>query len=141
MMALRAIAFGAAILSVAHQAKADIALAVGITSNPREGIAQGSSRNATTDAEARADAMRACRRYKEAPKAALACRMISSAKTGCVAFAFDPKSDSSGMGWALSENKEAAERRALANCRTAAPKGREQFCAIETAATKCEGDP
>ena len=110
-----------------------------MTSNPGDGIAIGYAYNYDDEKEAAATAIDECRNYKEAPQANRQCRLIGTLKNGCLAAAFDPKSDSSGMGWALHRDREAAESRALSDCRAAAPSSRKEFCRVDI--SKCDGDP
>ena len=129
----------AAAMIAAPPAKAGVGLAVGVTSNPGDGIAIGYAYNYDDEKEAAATAIDECRNYKEAPQANRQCRLIGTLKNGCLAAAFDPKSDSSGMGWALHRDREAAESRALSDCRAAAPSSRKEFCRVDI--SKCDGDP
>ena len=120
-----------------HQAVADIALAIGVTRDPNDGLAWGVARRTTED-EARRVALSECRAFKGARQAASACRVIGSLADGCVAIAFDPKTDSSGMGWTVAKDRDTATAGALENCRAAAPPGRAEYCKIDFA--RCEGD-
>jgi hypothetical protein len=119
-------------------AYAGVALAVGTTDNPKDGIAFGYSYNYDKIDEAEKSALDSCKTYKPAPKAAARCKLFDSLPKGCFAVAFDPKDDSPGMGWAVHERREAAEREAIDKCRLAAPKNRRQYCKIDT--LKCDGD-
>lgn len=129
----------AAAMVATAPASAGVGLAVGVTSNPGDGIAIGYAYNYDDEKEAAATAIDECRNYKEAPKANRQCRLIGTLKNGCLAAAFDPKSDSSGMGWALNRDRDAAESRALSDCRAAAPSSRKEFCRVDI--SKCDGDP
>ena len=119
-------------------ALAAAALAVGVTGNPSDGIAIGYAYNYKSEDEAVSVALGECKNYKRAPDAARRCRLIGSTRDGCFATAFDPKSDSPGMGWAVAATREAARSRALGDCRAAAPSSRRQFC--EANLVKCDGD-
>ena len=134
-----ALVLAAAAMIAAAPAGAGVGLAVGVTSNPGDGIAIGYAYNYDDEKEAAATAIDECRNYKEAPQANRQCRLIGTLKNGCLAAAFDPKSDSSGMGWALHRDREAAEARALSDCRAAAPSSRKEFCRVDI--SKCDGDP
>ncbi len=101
------------------------------------GIAIGTAYNYKSLEEARDRALHECRVFKTAPKAGTLCRLIGVREKACLAAAFDPKSDSTGMGWAMAEDRSTAERQAMDACKAAAPRGREQFCAIDI--TRCEG--
>jgi len=128
----------AALVSASPPAVAASALAVGVTDDPADGIAFGYSYNYPTQGDATASALESCRSYSQAPKANQQCRIIGSLDKGCLAVAFDPKSDSPGMGWAVTETREEAERRAMDDCRNAAPAERRDFCRIDI--VKCDGD-
>ena len=118
-------------------ARADGALAVGSTSDvAKDGIAVGTSINYKTAEEAAQAALRRCRDYKPAPKAAAQCRSVGTFRGECYAVSFDPKEGTPGAGWAIAATKELAEQRALANCQTTAGEGRRDFCRIEE--SKCD---
>jgi hypothetical protein len=131
------LAIGLGLVSIG-QAQAAAAIAVGVSDNPADGIAYGWAINFKTVDEARKEAMENCRAYKPAPNAARFCRLIGAADKQCVALAFDPKDDSSGMGWALAADREQARKRALDDCRAAAPAGRKDFCEVDI--LKCDGE-
>ena len=136
----RAATFAAVIFAtvLSQPAAAALALAIGVTNNPNHGIAIGTAYNYGTLDAARERAMRECRTFKSAPKANRFCRLIGALEKGGLAAAFDPKSDSTGMGWALAENRDGAERQAMDACRAAAPTGRQQFCKVDI--SRCDGD-
>jgi hypothetical protein len=118
-------------------ARADGALAVGSTSDvAKDGIAVGTSINYKTADEAAQAALRRCRDYKPAPKAAAQCRSVGTFRGECYAVSFDPKEGTPGAGWAIAATKELAEQRAIANCQTTAGEGRRDFCRIEE--SKCD---
>jgi hypothetical protein len=119
-------------------AQAAVALAVGVTGKPTEGLASGYSYNYDDVKEAERTALQSCSDYKPAPKAARRCKLFASMKKGCVAIAFDPKDDSPGMGWAVDEKREVAENDAIEACRKRAPASRRKYCKIDT--LKCDGD-
>lgn len=120
------------------KALAASALAVGVTGNPRDGIAYGFSYNYSSVEDAERAAMNKCRDYKAAPKAARRCKLVGGLKKGCIAVAFDPKSDSPGMGWAVAARRADVELRALNACKNAAPAGRQIYCKIDV--LRCDGD-
>ena len=140
-MRVASVVMSAVVIALAGpiEAHAASALWVGTTTNPREGIAIGYAWNYKTREEATHAAERRCREYKPAPKAARQCRLIGSIERGCLSTAFDPKSDSPGMGWAVAKDRDDAISRALADCRTAAPASRRAMCRTEK--THCDGDP
>jgi hypothetical protein len=138
-MAAGIAAFVVAAVLMSHQpAHAFIALAVGATGDPNDGIAIGTGYNHKTPAQARDRALRECRTFKTAPKANRHCQLIGVLANGCLAAAFDPKSDSTGMGWSIAETRAGAEDQAMALCKTAAPGGRAQYCKLDL--SRCEGD-
>ncbi len=129
-----AIAAAAGLAGAAHAASA---LAVGVTDNPRDGLAYGWAVNYETVDEARREAMRQCRDFKDAPRASRQCRLIGAADKLCMAIAFDPDTDSSGMGWAVAATLTEAQEQAVDNCRAAAPRERRRFCKLDN--SKCDG--
>lgn len=137
-MAACAAAFLAATVLLSHPAQAFLALAVGVTGDPNDGIAIGTAYNYKTVTEARERALRECRTFKTAPKANRHCRLIGVVEKGCLAAVFDPKSDSTGMGWAIAADRAAAEQQATELCKAAAPSGRGQFCKLDL--SRCDGD-
>jgi uncharacterized protein DUF4189 len=126
----------ATVIAGSHAA-ADGALAVGSTSDvARDGIAIGTSINYKTSDEARDAALRRCRDYKPAPKAAAQCRSVGTFRGECYAVSFDPKAGTPGAGWAIAGTKALAEERALENCKITAGDDRREFCKIEE--SKCD---
>jgi hypothetical protein len=107
------------------------ALVVGSTSDLKDGIAVGSAINHGTAEEAQAAALKVCREYKPAPKAAAVCRLVETFTGQCFAFSFDPKPGTSGVGWAVAPTKAEAEQRAVEVCKTAAGASRRDFCKVE----------
>ena len=113
-------------------AVADGALAVGSTADvAKDGIAVGTSINYKTADEAAQAALKRCRDYKPAPKAAAQCRSVGTFRGECYAVSFDPKEGTPGAGWAIAATKARAEERANANCRLTAGEGRRDFCRID----------
>ena len=118
-------------------AGADGALAVGSTADvAKDGIAVGTSINYKTAAEARDAALKRCKDYKPAPKAAALCRSVGTFRGECYAVSFDPKPGTPGAGWAIASTKDLAEERALENCKTTAGADRQDACRIEE--SKCD---
>ena len=136
--ALRIVTVAAVAIIGVHAAKAASALAVGVTGDPNDGIAFGLAYNHDTVENAQAAALKECQEFKGALKAAKTCRLIGSIQKGCVSIAFDPKSDSPGMGWAVANDRNSAERQAIDACRATAPADRQQFCKVDD--TACDGD-
>jgi hypothetical protein len=119
-------------------ALADGALAVGSTADvARDGIAVGTSINYGSPGEAEQAALKRCKDYKPAPKAAAQCRSVGTFKDECYAVSFDPKEGTPGAGWAMAATKAQAEQRAVANCQITAGEGRRDFCRVEE--SKCDG--
>ena len=119
-------------------ALADGALAVGSTSDvAKDGIAVGTSINYKTANEAEQAALKRCKDYKPAPKAAAQCRSVGTFRGECYAVSFDPKEGTPGAGWAIAATKAQAEERAIANCQITAGESRRDFCRIEE--SKCDG--
>jgi hypothetical protein len=126
-----------AAVSASGPAGADGALAVGSTADvAKDGIAVGTSINYKTADEAREAALRRCKDYKPAPKAAAQCRSVGTFRGECYAVSFDPKAGTPGAGWAIAATKDLAEERALENCKTTAGADRRDFCRIEE--SKCD---
>jgi hypothetical protein len=124
-------------LSASSPAGAAGALAVGSTSDvSKDGIAVGTSINYDTPEEARAAALKRCREYKPAPKAAAMCQSVGTFRGECYAVSFDPKAGTPGAGWAIASTKDLAEERALENCKATAGANRREFCRIEE--SKCD---
>lgn len=119
-------------------AQAAVALAIGVTGDPNDGLAAGRSYNFKTEEEAARAAIKSCRDFKTALKASRNCRLIGTLPKGCIGVAFDPKTDSTGMGWAVAEKREDAKSQAMENCRIAAPRDRAPFCTMDF--LKCDGD-
>jgi len=127
----------AAALAASPPAGAAGALAVGSTSDvSKDGIAVGTSINYNTAEEARAAALKRCREYKPAPKAAAMCQSVGTFRGECYAVSFDPKAGTPGAGWAIASTKDLAEERALENCKATAGAGRRDYCRIEE--SKCD---
>jgi hypothetical protein len=126
-----------AAVSATSPAGADGALAVGSTADvAKDGIAVGTSINYKTAAEARDAALKRCKDYKPAPKAAAQCRSVGTFRGECYAVSFDPKPGTPGAGWAIASTKDLAEERALENCKTTAGADRQDACRIEE--SKCD---
>lgn len=126
-----------AIVCASAPARADGALAVGSTSDvAKDGIAVGTSINYTSANDARDAALKRCREYKPAPKAAAMCQSVGTFKGECYAVSFDPKAGTPGAGWAIASTKALAEERALENCKATAGANRRDSCKIEE--SKCD---
>lgn len=108
------------------------AFAVGSTGNVvKDGIAYGGSYNHPNREDAEAGALRACRRYEAARRAAALCRIVATFSGECYAVANDPKAGTPGTGWAIARDEDTARERALAACQASAGVGREAYCTVE----------
>jgi Domain of unknown function (DUF4189) len=116
-------------------ADAEGAFAVGVSDNPgKDGIAYGTAINYKTVDEARSVALKNCRTYKPAPRAARHCRLISTVSKLCFSMAFDPAENESGVGWSIAETEEEDD------CKASSKISREKFCKVDL--TRCDGkDP
>jgi hypothetical protein len=123
--ALLAVACG----TLSGPAAAEGALAVGSSGNvAKDGIALGGAIDKATKQEAIDQALTTCRKYDGAPKMAALCRIVATFHRECFATAYDPKSGTPGVGWAVGPDKATAEERALAACQATAGTSRRQFC-------------
>jgi hypothetical protein len=116
------------------------AIAVGETASgvAKDGVAMGWSISYSTQAEAEAVALKNCKNYKSAPKAALQCILIGDVKANqCFSIALDPKPGTPGVGWAIADDQSTADSVAMANCKVTAGSDRAQFCAVSD--SKCDG--
>jgi hypothetical protein len=128
---LAAVALLAA-LSMPPAAMSEGAFAVGSTGNvSKDGIAYGGSYNFPTRKEAEAGALRACRNFKGAPRAAKLCKLVATFKRECYAQANDPKAGTPGTGWAIAADEATAKDRALSACQASAGPDRRSFCVVE----------
>lgn len=126
---------GALLASV--PAMAEGALAVGSTGDVvADGIAFGYAVKYDSRSEARDAALKRCREYREAPKAADRCKVISSFTGTCMAIAMDPKAGTPGVGWAIAEDAAAAEDQAIAICEATAGRDRRGACKVDT--SRCD---
>jgi hypothetical protein len=110
-------------------AAAEGALAVGASGNvAKDGIALGGAIDKPTKQAAIDQALETCRKYDGAPKMAALCRIVATFTRECFATAYDPKSGTPGVGWAIGPDKATAEERALAACQATAGASRRKFC-------------
>jgi hypothetical protein len=111
------------------RAAAEGALAVGASGNvAKDGIALGGAIDKPTKQAAIDQALETCRKYDGAPKMAALCRIVATFTRECFATAYDPKSGTPGVGWAIGPDKATAEERALAACQATAGASRRKFC-------------
>jgi hypothetical protein len=116
-------------LSLTVPAAAEGALAVGASGNvAKDGIALGGAIDKPTKQAAIDQALETCRKYDGAPKMAALCRIVGTFTRECFATAYDPKSGTPGVGWAIGPDKATAEERALAACQATAGASRRKFC-------------
>jgi Domain of unknown function (DUF4189) len=121
-------------------AAAEGALAVGSTGDvAKDGVEIGISSNYATVELASAHAMVDCRdNNNTAPKAAQNCKVIRTFTRQCAASAFDPKTGTPGVGWAVAATQQDAESQAVSNCQATAGASRSQFCVANKSATRCD---
>jgi len=100
---------------------AEGAFAVNVPSGGlRNGFAYGLARNFDTEKSAVESALRECR--EQALKQGIdesRCRLIEVFKGKCVAVAMD--ANAKWAGWGIAQTKEAAQGKAIADCRKGAP--------------------
>ncbi len=58
------------------------------------------------------------------------CKVIATFRDECFAIAIDPKDGTPGVGWAIAENLQMADKQAIDQCRTTAGPTRANFCVI-----------
>ncbi len=130
-----AAAVAAGLLALApHPAAAEGALAVGMPADvARQGFAYGSSLNSATMEAARTGAIDGCRGALGNASAELRklCKVVATFRNQCFAVAMDPKDGTPGVGWAIAENQQMADRQALDQCRTTAGASRREFCTLD----------
>ncbi len=126
----------AASLLSATAARADGALAVGFPANvSKDGFAYGFSHNIRTPAEARREALDACRTTTAAAQSAKSlCMVVGTFSNECVAVAMDPKNGTPGVGFAIAADRATAEERALAFCTATEGVDRRGACKIDKSA-------
>jgi hypothetical protein len=117
---------------------ADGAVAVGVPSDvAKQGVAQGYSYNAKTPDDARRVAMGYCEDVSKSSKPAVAlCKVVKMFQGQCVAFVLDPKPGTPGYGWGVGDDKDAAQKAAMAMCLDNAGANRRQYC--EVTASDCD---
>lgn len=116
------------------------ALAVGETADgvAKDGVAMGTAWNYTSQDEANGVALKDCHDFKSAPRAAVQCKLVGTINAKqCYAISMDPKAGTPGVGWAIADDKTAAESQAVANCKVSAGSDRAQFCTV--AESNCDG--
>jgi len=108
------------------------ALAIGLPADvARVGFAAGHATNAADMNDARQRAIDGCHKSMNASDAARKlCKVVATFHDSCFAVAIDPKSGTPGVGWAIAENLELADKQAIEQCRTTAGPARRDFCVI-----------
>ena len=92
----------------------------------KDGVAFGWVVQATTRQNAEREALKQCHEFREATESTQAlCAVMRAFKNECVAIAIDPESGTSGIGWAILPTRQAAESKALADCRATAGRTRQ----------------
>jgi hypothetical protein len=111
---------------------ADGAVAIGLPDNvAKQGVAQGYSYNAKTPDDARRVAMGYCEDVTKSSKQAVAlCKVGKIFHEQCVSFTLDPKPGTPGYGWGVGDDKDGAEKSAMAMCLDTAGASRQQYCKV-----------
>ena len=124
----------------ARDARADGALALGIPSNvAKDGFSYGWAYDHPSTIAAKEAALKACKTNNEgSSQAKKLCRIYDSFVGRCAAISMDPKAGTPGVGWAIDDNRDGAEKSALANCKVTAGEDREDFCEISRSI--CDGE-
>ena len=118
------------------------ALAVALPADvAKSGFSYGYSNNNTDDAHAQAAALNACRTTKDAANDVnlrSLCKVVLNYSNKCIAVSMDPQAGTPGVGWALANDLQTAERQALAKCQDTAGPGRRAACVVDHSA--CDGN-
>jgi Domain of unknown function (DUF4189) len=122
-------------------AGANGALAIGLPKDvTRFGFAAGSRLNAPDADTASKDALAACQKSISASDTAKKlCKVVASFHNQCFAIAIDPETGTPGVGYAIGDNQDEADKAALAKCRATAGASRQQFCTIPADNKGCDG--
>jgi hypothetical protein len=118
------------------------ALAVALPADvAKSGFSYGYSNNNTDEAHAQAAALNACRTTKDAANDVnlrSLCKVVLNYSNKCIAVSMDPQAGTPGVGWALANDLQTAERQALAKCQETAGPGRRAACVLDHSA--CDGN-
>jgi hypothetical protein len=116
----------------AAPSRAEGALAVGLPADvAHDGFASGFRLNAADMDAARQAAIGGCQNSVGASNAAKKlCKVVATFHNQCFAVAIDPANGTPGVGWSIAEDQDKADAQAIAQCRTTAGAGREQFCVV-----------
>ena len=117
------------------------ALAVGLPADvAKGGFTYGYSNGNDTSDTASERALKACRTTKDAAKnerLRSLCKVIQLYSDKCVAVAMDPLAGTPGVGWAVADDRRAAEKQALSQCEKTAGPGRAAACVVDHSG--CDG--
>ena len=131
---VRIVAAIAAALLVPGIASAEGALA--ITSNAiQDGVAYGFVRNFPA-ATAQAAALDTCRRMSNTQQTVASCRIVGMFTNKCFAIALVPQGGAATLAWAIEEDRQAAQRKALAGCAHSAGDAAESCKLVQS---RCDG--
>lgn len=133
----RTLVFAALVVATLPDAAAAFgALAVGTSGDlKKDGYSIGYVSNHKSDQEARDAALNWCRTHGS-QTTRNSCVIIQTFTKQCAAEALDPKTGTSGAGWAVAPDKQTAEAVAMYNCRATAGKDRMNFC--KSGGTVCD---
>lgn len=131
-----AVLVAAAILLVAGAgaARAEGALAIGLPeAGAQNGFAYGYATGYDDVETAKREALNTCRASRGGASRAVRrlCRIEATFRRRCVAVAMDPRDGTSGVGWAVADEKIEAERQALAACHETSREGERLSCRID----------
>lgn len=110
-------------------ARAAGALAIGQTEDLAEGYSIGIAVNSPDDMLAQRGALAWCR-SNGSPQTRAQCKVVEAFRNRCVAEANDPQPGTPGAGWAVGDDRAAAEAKAMDMCLATAGEGRRLFCRI-----------
>jgi hypothetical protein len=134
-------ALGALFLCLPGSSMAAGALAVGLPPDvANAGFTYGFSIDHPNDQGAREEALQQCRTTKDAAhdeKLRSLCTIITTFKNQCVAVAMDPRNGTPGVGWAVAQDRSAAESQALEKCRQTDGAELQAACVVDHAG--CDG--
>jgi hypothetical protein len=132
---------GALFLCLPSSGMAAGALAVGLPPDvANAGFTYGFSIDRPDEKSAREEALQQCRTTKDASEDAKLrslCTVIMTFSHQCVAVAMDPRSGTPGVGWAVAQDRRAAEDQAMEKCRQTDGAELQAACAVDHAA--CDG--
>ena len=120
-------------------ARAEGAVAAGMPADvAAQGVAFGWVVGYKTRQEAEREALKQCHDFKEAPESTRAlCAVMRTFTNECLSIALDPEAGTPGVGWAILPTSQAANSKAMADCRATAGRDREKFCKVTS--SRCDG--